>query len=376
MTSVRWHNTGVLSAGDIGRWTELARSAATPNPFYEPDFVLPALEHFGDRELDLLVATDGTGDWLGLMPVERRRRWGRLLGTALTAWEHPHCFLQSPLLAPDSQESAAEEILQEARRAVGLVAFDRLPAEGPVASALSSACDALGVKPIVWKRFERAALERRPDDDYVRSALGGKHFRDLQRKGRKLASELGDIAFVDRAGELQAVDDFLALEAAGWKGEQGTALASGPGAEFFRAICGRFAETGRLQMITMQAGHRIVAMMSALVAGDGLFCFKIAYDESLGRFSPGTQLIAETASEFHRRPELNWVDSCSKSHSEGIERLWPDRRELTTVLVPGCGAKGGVVSVEAKVAAKFRRALRSEGHVPDPSNGKPSEQPA
>ena len=77
--------------------------------------------------------------------------------------------------------------------------FDRLPAVGPVASALVSACDALGVKPIVWKRFERAALERRPDDDYVKSTLCGKHFRDLQRKGRKLERELGDIAFVDRA---------------------------------------------------------------------------------------------------------------------------------------------------------------------------------
>jgi CelD/BcsL family acetyltransferase involved in cellulose biosynthesis len=376
MTSVRWLGTGTLSAEDIARWSELARSTRTPNPFYESDFVLPALEHLGERELELLVAIDGAGNWIGLMPAERRRRWGRLVGTALTGWAHPHCFLQSPLLARDCEESAAEAILREARHAAGLVAFDRLPAECPVASALASACEALGAKAIVWKRFERAALKRRPEDDYLTSALGGKHVRDLRRKGRKLASELGDIAFVDRAGELQAVDDFLALEAAGWKGEEGTALASGPSAEFFRAICSRFAETGRLQMITMQAGDRTVAMMSALVAGDGLFCFKIAYDESLGRFSPGTQLIAETASEFHRRTELNWVDSCSKPHSEGIERLWPDRRELTTILVPGCGAKGRAVSVEAKVAAKLRRALRSEGHVLDPSDRKPSEQPA
>jgi CelD/BcsL family acetyltransferase involved in cellulose biosynthesis len=376
VTSIRWLKTGTLSAQDVGRWTELARSSATPNPFYEPGFVLPALEHFGDRELELLVAMDGAGAWVGLMPVVRRRRWGRFVGAALTGWDHPHCFLDSPLLACNSEDSAAEAILHAARREVGLIAFDRLPAVGPVASALVSACDALGVKPIVWKRFERAALERRPDDDYVGSILCSKHFRDLRRKGRKLERELGDIAFIDRAGDPHAVDEFLALEAAGWKGQEGTALAAGPGAEFFRAVCGTFAEVGRLQMLTMQAGDRTVAMQSALIAGEGLFCLKIAYDESLGRFSPGTQLMAETATEFHRRPELEWVDSCSKPESEPIERLWPDRRKLTTILVPGAGAKGGVISVEAKVAAKVRAALRSDGQVLNRSDTEPSEQPA
>ena len=376
MTSVRWLNTGTLSAQDVGRWTELARSTATPNPFYEPDFVLPALEHLGEIELELLVATDAAGVWVGLMPVVRRRRWGRLVGAALTGWDHPHCFLESPLFLRGSEESAAEAMLHEARREVGVIAFDRIPAEGPVASALAAAGDALGVKQIVWNRFERAALQRRSDDDYVRSTLGGKHFRDLGRRGRKLERELGEIAFVERAGDPLAIDEFLDLEAAGWKGIEGTALAGGADARFFQAICSRFAGAGRLQMLAMQAGDRTVAMQSSLVAGDGLFCFKIAYDESLGRFSPGTQLMVETASEFHRRSDLQWVDSCSKPNSEPIERLWPDRRRLATVLVPGAGAKGSAVSFEARVAARLRAAIRSKGHAEGRSAKRRSGQPA
>ena len=153
MTSVRWLNPAMLSPQDVGRWTELARFTGTPNPFYEAGFALPALEHFGETELELLVAIDGAGDWVGLMPVERRRHWGRLVGASLTGWEHPHCFLASPLLDRDSADSVAEAMLREARREVGLIAFDRLPAKGPVTSALASACDALGAKPIVWKRL-------------------------------------------------------------------------------------------------------------------------------------------------------------------------------------------------------------------------------
>jgi CelD/BcsL family acetyltransferase involved in cellulose biosynthesis len=121
-------------------------------------------------------------------------------------------------------------------------------------------------------------------------------------------------------------------------------------------------------MLALRAGGRTVAMQSALIAGEGLFCFKIAYDESLGRFSPGTRLMAETASEFHRRSELKWFDSCAKPKGQPMERLWPDRRELSTILVPGAGAKGGAVSLEARMAARLRAALRSgeNGHRPTP----------
>ena len=42
------------------------------------------------------------------MPVVRRRRWGRFVGSALTGWGHQHCFLESPLLFRGSEEIAAE----------------------------------------------------------------------------------------------------------------------------------------------------------------------------------------------------------------------------------------------------------------------------
>jgi CelD/BcsL family acetyltransferase involved in cellulose biosynthesis len=372
--SVRWVDARSLSEQDRRRWTELAESTATPNPFYEHDFVLPAHQLFGSPQVELLVALDGAGDWIGLMPVERSRRWRHLVGAALTSWTHPYCSFESPLIARGLEERVAEALLYHARQQAALIAFERLPAEGPVAPAVASACDALGVKPIIWQSFERAALERRADDDYVRSMLGGKHYRELRRKGRLLERELGEVAVVDRAGDPEAVDDFLALEAAGWKGEAGTALACGPDAEFFRAICRTFAEAGRLQMLALTAGDRTVAMQCCMIAGEGLFCFKIAYDEALGRFSPGTQLMSETASAFHRRPELQWVDSCSKPGSEPVELLWPDRRGLATMLVPGVGAKGGAVSVEARVAAALRAAIRSDGQVQSPA-ARQSEEP-
>jgi CelD/BcsL family acetyltransferase involved in cellulose biosynthesis len=346
-----------LSTEDVRRWHELARSAATPNPFYEPCFVRAAVDHLPCRRVRLLVAAD-TSEWIGLMPVARGLRWRKLPTPALTVWAHPYCFLNAPLMARGREADAAAALLLAAREGVGLVTFDRLPADGPVASAVAAACEASDANPVVWRRFERAALHRREVDDYVDSTLSGRARRELRRRRQLLEREFGGpVEVLERADEPQAVEDFLALEGAGWKGKHGTALTTRNAAAFFRAVCRTFAEAGRLQLLALQAGKHTVAMQCSLVSGQGLFCFKIAYDESVARLAPGTQLMAETASAFHSRPELQWVDSCSEPDAGAINRLWPDRRQLVTLLVPGAGATAGVAALEAALGARLVRRL-------------------
>jgi CelD/BcsL family acetyltransferase involved in cellulose biosynthesis len=348
-----------LSAGDVRRWGELARSTATPNPFYEPGFVQAAVEHLPCRRTRVLVADEGD-EWIGLTPVARGLRWRKVLAPALTVSAHPYCFLDAPLMARGREEEAAVALLLAARQGVGLVAFDRLPVEGPAASAITTACEAFGAKPVEWRRFERAALNRRAVDDYVDSMLSGRARRELRRRRRLLEDEFGAcVEVVERAGDPQAVEDFLTMEAAGWKGERGTALLTVDAARFFRAVCRTFADAGRLQLLELRAGTRAVAMQCSLVSGDGLFCFKIAYDETFARLAPGTQLMAETASAFHRRPDLQWVDSCTEPGAEAVNRLWPDRRQLVTLLVPGDAATAGVATLEAALAARLARAARA-----------------
>src|SRR5271167_1614573 len=66
-----------LQARDVHAWRDLAARAAEPNPFFEPECVLPAARHLGGPAPALLIVKDRGGEWLACLPVIpalRRRR--------------------------------------------------------------------------------------------------------------------------------------------------------------------------------------------------------------------------------------------------------------------------------------------------------------
>ena len=158
----------------------------------------------------------------------------------------------------------------------------------------------------------------------------------------------------ERAGDEGAVDTFLELEKSGWKGRSATAMGSAPEHEaFFRTLCHTFAEESRLQMLALSVDDQTVAMKCNLIAGGGAFCFKIAHDERLGGFSPGVQLERENVRVFHERSE-QWQDSCADPDNDMINRLWPDRRRLSSTVY----APRGMQSFVAQRALDSAQTLR------------------
>ena len=90
--------------------------------------------------------------------------------------------------------------------------------------------------------------------------------------------------------------EFLELEASGWKGDAGTAVAaSATHAEFFTELCRRFAGLGRLELTAMRCAGQTLAMATMLTARDCRYAFKLAFDEEFRKQAPGAQLIVEVA---------------------------------------------------------------------------------
>ena len=313
-------------------WRALAARAREPNPFFEPEFVLAAHDAFGGPA-QLLVSEHG-GRWAGCVPVRR------LAPGVLRTWCHAYCFLGTPLVDRDRIDEVAADLVGAAR----LLILDRQRADGPVADALARALDARGVVPFYESGHERATLRRRPDGDYL-DGMRPHRRREFRRQARRLEEELGaTLEARDVSGDASAPERFLALESSGWKGRAGTALGSQPQhASFFRRICAEFGALGRLQMLEMTAGERVVAMKCNLAAGDGIFCFKIAHDEELNRFSPGVQLEIAHVDRFHADRDERWADSCAAPDNQMINRLWPDRGAIVTYAVsrPGTQALFG-----------------------------------
>jgi CelD/BcsL family acetyltransferase involved in cellulose biosynthesis len=305
----------------------------------------------------LLVAQDRDG-WHGVLPARWAARWRRVPTAALSVWRHPYAFFGAPLVTPGREPEVVRALVEAGRRrAGGVLALELMPGDGPLAAPLAAALD--GVRTIEWERFERATLRRRDDGGYVESVLKPRRRRELRRQRTALAEALGaEPTVADRAGDPAAVERFLELEASGWKGRAGGAFAVARHDDFFRSVTAAFAAAGRLQLYALEAGDRTVAMKCNLLGGRGVWCFKIAYDETFARFSPGVQMELGNVAAFHDRPELEWMDSCADPDNQMINRLWPDRRPIATLLAPARGPGGLAARTQAQAAARLRRRLK------------------
>ena len=340
-----------LEPEDVQRWRRLAGHAAEPNPFYEPAFVYPAARNLTERRIRLLTVVDGQ-DWAACLPVVHRLRFRKIPGPALVNWVHTHCYLGTPLVAAGRAAAALSVLLSHIRgtRRVGFFGLERLGEDGPVARALRE----LSPPALLYELGERAALYRRDDGDYL--TLTSKRARELRRQRRQL-EEQGAVRVLDRAGDAVAVERFLALEASGWKGRAGTALANAGHRAFFGEMARTFASDSRLQLLSLELDGTPIAMKCNVIAGGGIFCFKIAHDETFARYSPGIQLERQNADIFHMTPGAMWEDSCASVHNQMINRLWRDRRRISTVLIPGAHALGRVSRMAIREALHVRQRL-------------------
>jgi CelD/BcsL family acetyltransferase involved in cellulose biosynthesis len=339
-------------------WQALAADACEPNVFYEPFLLEPALRELrGDAPVDVvLVYDDGAGRserLRGLFPVVARSASRRLPLRSLALWKHPHCFLCTPLVRRDGAAATLEAFfawLARGPRAAPWMAFEHVSADGPFAALLADHLASRGQGRLEIERFERAVIRTGESADaYLREAMPRKRRHEVERQQRRLA-EHGALAFRALepdapAAELERwIGAFLDLEAAGWKGRAASAISARPAERrFFEAAARAAHGAGRLGLLALEQAGRPVAMKCNFwtdAAQGGGFAFKIAFDESLSRFSPGVLLEFEQVRRLHADPDRRWMDSCANAGHPMIERIWRQRRAIGDWLVP-TGRRGG-----------------------------------
>lgn len=347
-----------LSPAQVADWRDLAARAVDPNPFFEPQWVVSAARHLGVR-IDLLAVMAG-GDMVACMPLLGHER----LGSALTirTWAVPS-VLGTPLLDPSYAHvalAAAVELLRRGQYPQKVLSVSWLPAQGVAATAMQESVKELTPTWFRPSELTRPCLRRRPDGNYLENWADGKSGYNLRRTRRLLERSVGQVPkVIDRAGDASVVARFLAMEAAGWKGGDGTAMAAIPGrAKYFQEMCAQFSADGRLRMLCYEAGGTTLAMKCDIAAGPGVFCVKRTYNEQFARYSPGVHLDIEGARVFHESGAA-WMDSCTNvKANDPLVRLWPERLTFTNLFVP-LGGFVGWCARHAHPLVWLRRKLRT-----------------
>ncbi len=355
-------------------WEDLAANALEPNPFYESWMLMPGLRALaaGKDLRVVLVLTVNCGEPVlcGVFPLERQQRYKRLPVAALSLWQHIYCPLCIPLMRASYARECLDAFLDwlASESECALMDFNLVAGDGPFHQLLNDCLADRQASSLVGESYGRAVLRpKESGEQYLRLALNREHRKDLRRRTRRL-SELGRLEFdsLELAGDIDLwIEEFLQLEASGWKGRDGGAFAcTDANRDFFVSVAKAAFARGRLMMLALRLDGKPVAMKCNLIAVPGSFSFKIAFDENYSAYSPGVLLEVDNINRIHAERRVEWMDSCAVAGHPMIDRLWPDRRAIQSLLVP-TGKKAGKLVISAlpvmrSINRKLRRRPRPE----------------
>ena len=338
-------------------WDALALCASEPNPFHESWYLLPALRALDPAGSVKLLRFELGGDLAAIMPVRHQNRYYRWPIPHLSVWIHGNCFLGAPLVARGLEQQFWRAFLCWADANAGRALFlhlPHIPLGGPIHAALQAVLAESGRQGALVHREDRAMLASDLSPEaYFEASLSAKKRKELRRQFTRL-SELGTLRFERQRGEAglaRWIEEFLALEHSGWKGAQGSALASHHDTiHLFREAMFGGAAQGRSERLTLWLDGKPIAMLASFITPPGAFSYKTAFDERFARYSPGVLLQRENLAML-QDDALDWCDSCAATDHPMIDHIWRERRAVGRLSI----AIGGTLR-----RAAFGRLVRAE----------------
>lgn len=318
----------------LAAWEKLAAQACEPNPFCEPWFVLPSLDAFGAEARIALFAHRTDGTLTGLLPIERSADYYGYPVPHAASWLHDNAFCGAPVVARGAEQSFWRALLAELDHHPRFSLFlhvPQLPTDGHMSDALTEVLTEQSRASYVALEQNRAMLASDlSSEEYLAGSMSAKKRKELRRQHKRLSEE-GTLTFerCDNADSIAPwIGDFLALEAEGWKGDAGSALADADATRgFFTETLTGAAQAGKLERLTMRLDDRPIAMLANFVTAPGVHSFKTTFDETYARFSPGLLIQLENLALLDRG-DIQWADSCAAEGHSMIERLWREKRTL------------------------------------------------
>jgi hypothetical protein len=322
----------------------LSARTIEPNVFFNPRFLAPAMPRLEDREVRLAVIRDGDeyrNRLRLLVPFSVERPAIPLGVPVMRTWSSPFGPLGTPLVDRDDPIGVIEDFFSMLSRPhLKLPRVFVLPdmrLDGPVASLLTSFADSRGLTLVTTGKVERPVLESDADgEDYLKASLRAHHYREFRRLKRRLADQ-GRLEHIVARGpdEIRhAIESFLTLEAAGWKGRERTAMAIDRyRAAFAREAVHRLAEQDMCRIHLLTLDGRTIACLIVFVEAGVAYTWKTAYDETLSAYSPGTLLMIEVTKQHLDDPNIVMTDSCAVPDHPVVSRLWAERKPMGTLVI-------------------------------------------
>jgi CelD/BcsL family acetyltransferase involved in cellulose biosynthesis len=288
-------------------WDELNTRAFGGHPFLDSRFIEGLLANFGDGSERLclyesngltmamcLLRPKGLLGWTSFQPSQAQ------LGTTLV----PDHQLLATLM-----ECLPPSVLQ----------LDLLCNDPEVGAVLAGA-----VRPLYRTNH---ALTIKIDVDGPFESYWATRSRGLQSNSKRYEKRLADDGVTvrfDRATWTDevavALERYVELEGAGWKGREGTALGSRPEQlRFYRQLMAGAAGDGEAEVHELWFDGELAASRILLRNGGNVYMLKTTYNERFRKYAPGRMLLRKVIEEIFREERKGAIEFYTDADNNMLE---------------------------------------------------------
>ena len=276
-------------------WRTLCDESTDDQPFYRPEWIAAHIRAFSPAAKVVVLTVHCEGKLLFVLPL--LQEWSLAGGIPLRKLRGPVNSHSCRFDAVRHSSSAGKDAVAAAwKHLQSLPGWDLLeihdvPEGGTIADLARAASDGqvyvaqlpMLPGPHVAVPSNPADLEKLPANKKLRSQLRGVR-RELEKKGN-LKLQRGNRSTLAR---------FYELEAAGWKGTEGSAIACNPRVrQFYDEISQAAERFGYLCVYTLELEGELLASHFGFSHKGRYFSPKVAYNENFPQYAPGHLIVSE-----------------------------------------------------------------------------------
>jgi CelD/BcsL family acetyltransferase involved in cellulose biosynthesis len=317
-------------------WNNLARECGGGALTSGYDWVSSFLQHrvAVSQKWVCLLALSGD-ELVGVLPLIYPAADQAQTGRHLSSPHDTNTTSVEPVIAPGGEAVVVDRLISELTTIMSSwfkMELPRLPEDSPVINL--SHRGPSGARLFLDYDGTGSFVNTTGSFESYRAGLSANFRKNLKKAGKKLEQLAGvRTEFVKSCRQDDSLfRQFTNLEASGWKGREGTAVAQSASInEFYRVLTSRLAESHVLEWHFLYAEGKPIATHLAAHINRRLVVTKIAYDEEYSRCSPGNLLFHAVLERAFESDDVDVVDCLTDMV---WHRNWQmDRRRYYNVLL-------------------------------------------
>jgi len=322
----------------------LSNRAMEANVFFTGRFLAPAMPRLDDRQVSFALLrdqSDARSRMRFLMPFSVEKPGFAVGPSIIRVWSNSFAPLGTPLIdaedAAETLDNLYDGLVNRDLRLPPILVLPDVRLNGIVARMARAVAISRNLPITITNPYQRAMLQSDEDaTTYLRDAISSSHLKEMRRQWR-LLEEHGTVVYsVARQPRdiHMRFEEFLALEAGGWKGKKRSALVTDRyHTAFAREAVSNLAAVDAVRIHTIDLNGKAIASMVVLMMGSEAYTWKTAYDEAYARHSPGKLLMGEVTEWHLDDANIARSDSCAIPDHPMINRFWREREDMGTMVI-------------------------------------------